>query len=138
MFDHCLYFNTAALGRALEREWAKAFQLFGLTPSQAFVLRVILAKPGLFQRELAQEMKISRPTATRALDGLHKLELIERRSSKNDGREQEIYPTKHALDLKDHINSASSEVTRNLKKILGVSRFDNTVLNLKEIRQILE
>ncbi|MDO9192553.1 MAG: helix-turn-helix domain-containing protein, partial [Undibacterium sp.] len=65
MFDHCLYFNTHALARTLEREWTKAFKPFGLTPSQAFMLRAILATSGLLQNELAQMLVISRPTTTR-------------------------------------------------------------------------
>ena len=69
MFDQCLYFNTTALARVLEREWTKAFKPFGLTPSQAFMLRAILDKPGLLQSELAAGLAISRPTATRSLDG---------------------------------------------------------------------
>jgi DNA-binding MarR family transcriptional regulator len=78
MFDHCLYFNTTALARLLEREWTRAFKQFGLTPSQAFMLRVVLEKPSLLQRELAKELVISRPTATRTLDGLQKMQLVER------------------------------------------------------------
>jgi len=72
MFDHCLYFNTQALARVLEREWAKSFKPFGLTPSQGFMLRAVLNQPGLLQSELAQVLAISRPTTTRGLDGLEK------------------------------------------------------------------
>ena len=39
MFDHCLYFNTTALARLLEKEWTAAFAGFDLTPPQAFLLR---------------------------------------------------------------------------------------------------
>src|SRR5512143_2821846 len=109
MFDHCLYFNTTSLARLLECAWSRAFQPFGLTPAQAFLLRVILEKPGLLQRELAQLMTISRPTATRTLDGLQKLGLIERRDSERDGREWEVYPTVQAIALKDRLNAASAE-----------------------------
>ena len=42
MFDHCLYFNTTALARVLERQWAEAFKPFDLTPPQAFLLRAVL------------------------------------------------------------------------------------------------
>ncbi|CAN5484669.1 hypothetical protein BH11PSE11_BH11PSE11_29660 [soil metagenome] len=138
MFDHCLYFNTTALARLLEREWTAAFQPFGLTPSQAFLLRVILEKPGSLQRELAKEMAISRPTATRSLDGLQKLKLIERRTGEHDGREFEIYPTSAARALKDGLNAASGEVTKRLRKTLGVTHFEETVGRVKNIRQTLE
>jgi DNA-binding MarR family transcriptional regulator len=138
MFDHCLYFNTTALARTLEREWAKAFKSFGLTPSQAFMLRVILARPGLLQSELAAELSISRSTATRTLDGLQQLKLLERRATERDGRESAIEPTALAISMKDDITAASAEVTRRLKKVLSTTKFDETVINVRKVRAGLE
>jgi DNA-binding MarR family transcriptional regulator len=138
MFDQCLYFNTTALARVLEREWTVAFKPFGLTPAQAFMLRVILEKPGSLQSEVAREMTITRSTATRTLDGLQKLKLIERRTGERDGRELEIHPTAGALSLREQINLASGEVTRRLKKSLGVPRFEETVTKVVAVRRSLE
>lgn len=137
MFDHCLYFNTTALARALEREWTKAFQPFGLTPSQAFMLRVVLEKPSLLQSELAKELAISRPTATRTLDGLQKLKLVERRTTESDGREYAIYPTPRAENMRDGINAASAAVTQRLKKRFGRECFEETVAQMRNIRSTL-
>lgn len=138
VFDHCLYFNTTALARRLEREWTLAFKPFELTPSQAFILRVILSKPGLLQRELADEMGISRPTATRTLDGLAAKGLIERRASERDGREWSIFPTKSARDLHQALDSASGAVTRRLKKRLGEAAFVETVGKIRGVRATLK
>jgi DNA-binding MarR family transcriptional regulator len=137
MFDQCLYFNTTALARLLEREWTRAFKPFGLTPSQAFMLRVVLEKPALLQSQLAGELAIARPTATRTLDGLQKLALVERRSTPTDGREYAIHPTPSALALKDSLNAASGAVTRKLKKELGAVHFHDTVADIKQIRSTL-
>jgi DNA-binding MarR family transcriptional regulator len=137
MFDHCLYFNTTALARVLEREWTKAFKPFGLTPSQAFMLRVVLEKPGLLQSELAAELAISRSTATRTLDGLEKMKLLERRTTEHDGRESAIRPTALAATLRDKLNAASAQVTRRLKKELGVDHFEETVVKVKGVRSAL-
>ena len=93
MFNYCLYFNTTAITRALEREWSKAFKPFGLTPSQAFMLRAVLKKPGMLQSKLAKELAISRSTATRTLDGLQELELLFSQATGNDGRESAIQAT---------------------------------------------
>jgi DNA-binding MarR family transcriptional regulator len=131
MFDYCLYFNTTALARVLDREWTKAFDPYGLTPAQAFMLRVILAKPGLLQRELAKELTISRSTATRTLDGLQEKGLIKREATKRDGREFALRPTAKANALKDKINTASGEVTKRVKRKLGVVQFDDIVAKLR-------
>jgi DNA-binding MarR family transcriptional regulator len=137
MFDGCLYFNTTALARLLEREWTAAFKPFGLTPSQAFMLRVVLEKPGLLQSELAAELAISRSTATRTLDGLQKMKLIQRKTTESDGRESAIAPTAAAVAMREKLNAASGEVTRRLKKDLGVSHFEETVAKVKGVRSAL-
>ena len=138
MFDHCLYFNTAALARRLEREWTEAFSMFGLSPPQAFMLRVILAKPGLLQRELADELSIARPTATRALDLLQTKGLIERRGRDGDGREVCIQPTKNAIAIHAALNKASGTVTSKLKRLLGEAEFGETVSKIRSVRSGLE
>ena len=138
MFEQCLYFNTTSLARQLEKEWTSAFKPFGLTPSQAFMLRVVLNKASLLQSELANEMNISRPTATRALDGLERLSLIKRVASEKDGREQEIHPTKTAMEMKEAINAASVAVAKRLKKSLGTSHFEDAVDRIRGISSALK
>lgn len=137
MFDHCLYFNTTALARALEREWSKAFKPFGLTPSQAFMLRAVLKKPGMLQSELAKELAISRSTATRTLDGLQQLGLLLRLATGNDGRESAIQATAAGIALQESLDTASGEVTKRLKKELGLAHFDETVTKVKQVRSTL-
>lgn len=137
MFDHCLYFNTTALARVLEREWSKAFKPFGLTPSQAFMLRAVLKKPGMLQSELAMELAISRSTATRTLDGLQQLGLLLRQATGNDGRESAIQPTAAGIALQEQLDAASGEVTKRLKKELGLAHFDETVTKVKQVRSTI-
>lgn len=134
MFDHCLYFNTTSLARLLEREWTAAFAGFGLTPPQGFVLRLVLDRPGLLQREIAEAMTIARPTATRLLDGLEARKLIQRRAGESDGREQRIHPTPAAEAIRDALNAASGKVTRRLKQLLGAQSFEHTVGSLRAAR----
>ena len=138
MFEQCLYFNTTALARVLEREWTRAFKPFGLTPSQAFTLRTVLAHPGMRQRELASQMVIQRPTATRVLDGLQKLDLVERRGTGGDARELAIFPTAAARAIEQSLNAASGEVTKRLKKALGAEQFSLVVAGVKSTRASLD
>ena len=134
MFDHCLYFNTTALARLLEREWTAAFAELALTPPQAFVLRLVLDRPGMLQRELADAMTIARPTATRLLDGLEARKLIQRRAGDSDAREQRIHPTATAVAIRDALNAASGKVTRRLKQLLGAQSFELTVGKIRTAR----
>jgi len=137
LFDHCLYFNTTALARLLEREWTAAFAGFGLTPPQAFLLRLVLDQPGLSQRELAARMTIARPTATRVLDGLERRKLIQRRAGEEDAREQRIHPTGDAEAIRAALNAASGNVTRRLKQLLGPQVFEQTVGKIRDVRDAI-
>lgn len=138
MFDHCLYFNTSALARRLEQEWADAFALFELTPSQAFLLRAVLSRPGLLQRDLSEAMSIAKSTATRALDFLTAKGYVERRAGTGDGREKCIFPTQKAISIEADLNAASGAVTARLKKVLGTADFAATVTQIKGVRSALD
>ena len=137
MFEQCLYFNTTSLARKLEREWALTFRPFGLTPSQAFMLRVILDKPKSYQNVLAKEMNISKPTASRGLDGLEKLGLIVRVPSPEDAREIEVHPTRKARSMKEALAAVSIEATKNYKKLLGTDEYLDVIGKLRGISNIL-
>ena len=137
MFEHCLYFNTTSLARKLEREWTQAFKPFALTPPQAFMLRVILQRQTALQNELANEMNITRSTATRTLDGLQKLGYIKRLANTNDGRELQIQPTAKAEKIKDALNNASGEVTKKFKKLLGDDVFERVVKEVKSVCEVI-
>ena len=133
MFDHCLYFNTTALARQLERVWTEAFKPYDLTPSQAFTLRAVLARPGMLHSELADALKIARATATRAIDGLVSRGLLERRRAKQDGRESEIHPTAAAEAIRRDLDAASGQVTARLQKELGEGVFAAFVQQARSI-----
>jgi MarR family transcriptional regulator, temperature-dependent positive regulator of motility len=137
MFDSCLYFNTSALARQLEREWTKAFSVFDLTAPQGFALRAVIDVPGLLQHEIAEALSIARSTATRVLDGLASKGLIERRVSDRDGREFHIYPTQAALEVREALNAASGQITKRLKKLLGEDVFVDTVTKVRGVRSAL-
>jgi hypothetical protein len=122
MFDHCLYFNTTALARRLEREWVTAFKPFDLSPPQAFLLRAVLATPGVPQREL---------------DQLAEKGFIERKTSGEDGREVFIFPTEKACKIKLTLNDASGRVTQRLKRYLGEEMFVDTVNKVRSVRTAL-
>ena len=137
VFDHCLYFNTAALARRLDREWARAYSPFGLTTPQGFMLRAVLARPGLLQSELADDLEIARPTVTRALDALQEKGLVRREGRSGDGRQTAIVPTASALEMAEDLKQASAGVSRRLQGILGDDGFADAVTRVRSVRSAL-
>ena len=138
MFDQCLYFNTTALARVLEREWTKAFKPFGLDAVAGFHAAGDSRQAGLAAKRTRAGLAISRPTATRSLDGLQKMALIERWSTDRDGRESAIHATELGKSMKADLNAASAEVTKRLKKKLGAAHFEDSVSKMKDIRSLLD
>lgn len=133
MFENCLYFNTNALARLLDKTWSEAFLEFNLTPSQGFMLRVIGKNAGISVRELALHLVISRPTTSRALDILEKRGLIIRKTIAKDGREINIFPTQETLELVIKLDEKSAQITKKLKAILSEEMFENFVKSARMI-----
>jgi DNA-binding MarR family transcriptional regulator len=137
MFEKCLYFNSNALARSVTKIWTKAYSEFDLSPPHAFLLRVVLAKPGLLPRELADELKLSRSTITRFLDSLEKRDLLKRKSAKGDGRELHVYPSKKALKIHKDLDETGKKLTLLLGDILGKNDLSETVEKIREIQKKL-
>jgi DNA-binding MarR family transcriptional regulator len=138
MFDQCLYFNASALARLVEREWAAVYANLGLTPAQGYVLRVILASPGCLGSEVATQLGIARPTATRLIDSLSRRRLVERRQGVSDGREWGVYPTRAGKALQASINEASAQISRRLRAKIGPDVFESTIAGMRKMRRALQ
>ncbi|MGI4855789.1 MAG: MarR family winged helix-turn-helix transcriptional regulator [Janthinobacterium lividum] len=137
MFDHCLYFNAAALARVVEREWTVAYAPFGLTPAQGFVLRVVLAFPGSLSSQIADTLGIARSTATRLIDALCEKGLTERRQAASDAREWCVHSTAAGRKLERPIAEASAAIAGTLRGRIGPELFESTVTGMHGVRTAL-
>lgn len=138
MFEECLYFNSNALARTVSRIWVEAYKPFDLSPPHAFLLRVVLAKPGLMPRELAKELSLSRSTVTRFLDSLEKRSLLIRKTTKQDGREVQVYPTEAARVIHQELDQVGEDLSNLMKKVIGKDDLNQTVTNLRKLQSALE
>ena len=137
MFEECLYFNSNALARTVSRVWAEAYKPFDLSPPHAFMLRVVLAKPGLMPRELAKELSLSRSTVTRFLDSLEKRDFLMRKMATQDGREIQVYPTKAAIEIHEQLDQTGRNLSKLMGKLIGQDDLSQTVSNLRELQKTL-
>lgn len=138
MFEECLYFNSNALARTVSRIWAEAYRQFDLSPPHAFLLRVVLAKPGLLPRELAEELNLSRSTITRFLDSLEKRDLLQRRPAEKDRRELQVYPTTAAKAMHKKLDGTGGKLSKLMGEKIGKEELSETVAKLREIQKFLE
>ncbi|MFV2054908.1 MAG: MarR family winged helix-turn-helix transcriptional regulator [Thiohalomonadales bacterium] len=111
MFDRCLYFNVNALARVVNRKWTESFAVFDLSPAHAYLLRIVLSRPGITSKELSAELQLEKSTISRFVDVLQKKKLLIRKKSMGgDAREQNIYPTSKAIKM----HAALDELGENL------------------------
>ncbi len=138
MFEECLYFNSNALARTVARIWAEAYKPLDLSPPHAFMLRVILAKPGLMPRELAEELTLSRSTVTRFLDSLERRDFLVRKMTTQDGREVQIYPTDQAIAIHKELDQTGKKLSMLMSELIGQEDLSITITNLRKFQKILE
>ena len=135
MFERCLYFNVNALARAVNRVWDEAFSAFGLSPAHAYLLRLVLASPGLTPKQLGAELKLEKSTITRFLDALETKGFIRRRAGRSgDAREQGIYPTARSERIEQDLEAAGDGLYRKMTNTLGGSELKSLVRRLREAR----
>jgi DNA-binding MarR family transcriptional regulator len=138
MFEECLYFNSNALARTVTRIWTEAYKPFGLSPPHAFMLRVILAKPGLMPRQLARELSLSRSTVTRFLDSLEQRGYLLRKFTASDGREVQVHPSKKALAIHKKLDDTGKNLTKHMAEMTSRQELKQTVAKLRKFQKILE
>jgi DNA-binding MarR family transcriptional regulator len=138
MFEECLYFNTNSLARTVSRIWKAAYRPFDLSPPHAFLLRAVLAKPGISPCELAGELNLSRSTITRFLDSLERRDLLERKPTEKDGRELQVFPTNKAKKIRQELDDIGKNLTKIMKQKIGKKELSLTVAQLRKIRKTIE
>jgi len=129
MFERCLYFNANALTREINKIWDTAFQEFDLSPSHAYLLRVVLANPGISQKDIATEMKLEKSTITRFVDVLQDKGYLTRNKV---GRAQIIKPTKAAIKIEKALNKKGDELYQKMIDTIGRQSLTQLVSKLRE------
>lgn len=133
MFDRCLYFNVNALARVVNKKWAEGFEPFDLSPAHGYMLRAVLATPGVNQKELATNLKLEKSTITRFVDALQKKELVIRKKSGGvDGREQNVYPTAKAKKINTELEDLGDDLYKSMVSSIGKKQLATLVTQLRE------
>lgn len=96
-------FITGKASIAVARRLQKKFKQQGLeiTIEQWSVLYHLWKQDGMSQQELCNATFRDKPSITRLVDNLEKLQLVKRVASKDDRRMNMIYVTGQALELQD-------------------------------------
>lgn len=137
MFDRCLYFNTNVLARKVDKLWSQAYGELGLAPAHAYLLRLVLEKPGLVQKEIAQELSLEKSTITRFIDKMVDEKYLYRTTTAENLREQAIYPTEKSLALKSKLNEIGNQLYKKMQTLLDEDELKLMVSKIKTAGQKL-
>lgn len=128
MFDRCLYFNTNVFSRKIEKIWIDAYSELGLAPAHAYLLRLVLDKPGLVQRDIVTELSLDKSTITRFVDKMVIEGYLYRAASPNGNlKEHCIFPTEKALALKEPLNRIGADLYQKMQTLFSVEELKSTV-----------
>ena len=129
MFERCLYFNLNALTRQVNKIWEQTFSDLGLSPAHAYLLRVVLANPGISQQQIATELKLEKSTITRFVEVLENKGYLQRYKS---GREQFVHPTDTAKKIHDQLERQGEKLYQQMTSKLGNKSLIKLVAELRE------
>jgi DNA-binding MarR family transcriptional regulator len=128
-------FVTGKASTAIARRLQKKFNNAGLnlTIEQWSVLYHLWKQEGMSQQELCNATFRDKPSITRLVDNLEKLDLVKRVASENDRRINRIYLTKQALKLQEQSMGLAEETLNEALETVPVEKIDVC----KEVLQIV-
>lgn len=115
-FNNCLYFTVNKLSRAITKMAEDSFVKTGLSPTHAFLMMLVIEKPGISQSELAEALHLKPSTITRFVDKLVEKGFIER---KTEGKRSLNYPTEKGNEILKDIKEGWKILFRSYSDILG-------------------
>lgn len=120
MFERCLYFNTVALARDVDRIWKEAYSELSLTPSHAYLLRLVLARPGLSPSEIGRELNLEKSTVTRFVDRMVSAGYLVRSAGRTEyGTGQQIFATDRARGISERLEAIGEELYARMTELIG-------------------
>lgn len=130
MFERCLYFNINAAARHINRVWDQAYEEFNLSPSHAYLLRLVLANPGMSQQWIAEELQLEKSTIARFIVVMENKGFLYRHKA---GREQFVFPSEKATAIGQQLTSHGDELYRRITACLGRDKVVQLVADLKRV-----
>ena len=135
MFEKCIYFNTNALARQINKIWDDAFKPFGLSPAHAYVLRMVLDRPGISMKQTAIELELAPSTITRFVDSLINKGLLKRQTDSDDKRGAKLYPTTSSEKIHQQLEQTGKDLYTQMNQLIGKQTFTNLVSEMRETRK---
>ena len=117
MFDRCVYFNTNRLSRLVNKIWQESFDSLGLAPAHGYLIRLVLAEPGLSQKEIGKVLYLEKSTIARSIEKMEAQGYLCRRPSDHAG--QGVYPTQKAISISQELEQLGDQLYEKMLASFG-------------------
>jgi DNA-binding MarR family transcriptional regulator len=115
-YCQCLYFSSSALARKIEKLANESWKKVGLSPSHAYLLMLVIEKPGIQPTELVHQLLLTPSTITRLIEKLEEKKLVVRTT---EGKLTNVYPSPKAKSLLPELKECLNHFYQNYIAILG-------------------
>jgi len=116
IFKNCLFYSANALARTITRIADEEFSITGLPSQYCYLLILVIEKPSVQPKELAEKLSLTPSTISRFLDKMEEQGYIIRAM---DGKYTYITPTQKARKNLDNIRRAWENLYRRYIEVLG-------------------
>jgi DNA-binding MarR family transcriptional regulator len=122
---------STAIARRLQKKFNNAS--LNITIEQWSVLYHLWKQDGISQQELCNATFRDKPSITRLVDNLEKLELVKRVASESDRRINKIFVTKHSIKLQEQTMELAEETLNEALESVPADRIEVC----KEVLQVV-
>jgi DNA-binding MarR family transcriptional regulator len=122
---------STAIARRLQKKFNNAS--LNITIEQWSVLYHLWKQDGISQQELCNATFRDKPSITRLVDNLEKLDLVKRVASESDRRINKIYVTKHSIKLQEQTMELAEETLNEALESVPADRIEVC----KEVLQVV-
>lgn len=129
------------LSYQLKRDLDKAAAAFGLTRTQAVILRHVeieSAKQDIFQKDIEKEFRIRKSSVTSVIQLLEKNGYIKRESVSEDARLKKIVLTDKALEINNKIGNSMENREEKFYKVLTKKEINSFFSIINKISNTLD
>jgi len=116
-------YKLSRVMRKVHRYYERKLSLYGITPSQFYVLSAVWEKDGVKFKDLAKSLEMDGSTLTSILDRLERQDLLERRDDPEDRRSLLVFLTEKAKQNIDEITCLAETLNQEIKEHFSDEEF---------------
>jgi DNA-binding MarR family transcriptional regulator len=118
----------------MEKLALESWKPVNLSPSHAYLLMLVIEKPGIQPGALAEEMQLTPSTITRLLEKLEERRLVIRNS---DGKMINVFPTSKAKEMLGKLNDCVNHFYEAYSSIIGKEEGMKMVQHMNKVTEQL-